>query len=66
MLHLFSASKSPQVTKFDILSSLFGVGAVQIMVTISGYSAIYFESMLKKAEKVSIWFEFNYFYKENM
>ena len=37
------------------LNASLGVGAVLVMVTISGYTAIYFESMLKKAEKISIW-----------
>ena len=38
------------------LDSMLGVGAVLAMVLISGYSAIYFEQMLKKAtEKVTIW-----------
>jgi solute carrier family 35 (UDP-sugar transporter), member A1/2/3 len=36
--------------------SLLGVGAVLAMVIISGYSAIYFEQMLKKTtEKITIW-----------
>ncbi len=38
------------------LESMMGVGAVLFMVTISGYSAIYFEQMLKRVtEKVTIW-----------
>ena len=38
------------------LETLFGVAAVLAMVTVSGYSAIYFESMLKKVgEKITIW-----------
>lgn len=36
--------------------SMGGVGAVLVMVSISGYSAIFFEQMLKKiTEKVTIW-----------
>ena len=42
--------------KVGYLSQLLGVMAVLSMVVISGYSAIYFEAMLKKAgEKITIW-----------
>jgi solute carrier family 35 (UDP-sugar transporter), member A1/2/3 len=42
--------------KVSGFESLLGVGAVLGMVTISGYSAIYFEQMLKKVtEKITIW-----------
>ena len=42
-----------RVTVFGAIS---GIGAVLVMVCISGYSAIYFESMLKKGvEKITIW-----------
>ena len=38
------------------LDAIMGVGSILVMVTISGYSAIYFESMLKKVgEKITIW-----------
>lgn len=40
--------------------SIIGISAILLMVTISGYSAIYFEGMLKKpGEKITIW-ERNY------
>eukprot|EP01038_Epipyxis_sp_PR26KG_P011301 gene11301-15161_t len=40
----------------SMTESMIGMISVLVMVTISGYSAIYFESMLKKAgEKVTIW-----------
>jgi UDP-sugar transporter A1/2/3 len=39
-----------------LYETTLGVCAVLVMVTISGYSAIYFEGMLKKAgEKITIW-----------
>jgi len=38
------------------LNAILGVGAVLVMVTLSGYSAIYFEKMLKKGEKMTIWY----------
>ena len=42
-----------KVTRFE---AAVGVGAVLVMVTISGYSSIYFEGMLKKSgEKITIW-----------
>lgn len=42
--------------KVGYLSQLLGVSAVLAMVMISGYSAIYFEAMLKKSgEKITIW-----------
>ena len=41
------------------LDTLVGVGCIFAMVTISGYSAIYFESMLKRSnEHITIWEEF--------
>lgn len=40
-----------KVTLFD---SVLGMGSILVMVTISGYSAVYFESMLKR-EKTSVW-----------
>lgn len=40
----------------SVFESTFGVGAILVMITISGYSAIYFESMLKKSnERITIW-----------
>lgn len=40
----------------SVLEVTLGIGAVLLMVTISGYSAIYFEAMLKKVgERVTIW-----------
>jgi len=40
----------------NVLTSIIGLSAVLVMVTISGYSAIYFESMLKKTgETITIW-----------
>jgi len=42
--------------KVNALEAMFGVVTVLAMVTISGYSAIYFEKMLKKVgEKITIW-----------
>jgi len=39
-----------------MVESMLGVGAILIMVTISGFSAIYFEKMLKaENEQISIW-----------
>ncbi len=39
-----------------VLESMLGIGAVGAMVMISGYSAIYFEQMLKKTnERITIW-----------
>lgn len=36
--------------------SMLGVGAILVMVAVSGYSAVYFEDMLKKTgEKLTIW-----------
>ncbi|RYG61826.1 hypothetical protein EON64_18310, partial [archaeon] len=44
-------SAESALSVFDVLS---GIVAVLTMVTISGYSAVYFEGMLKK-EKVTVW-----------
>lgn len=46
-----------QVSTFEALKeSALGVFFILVMVLISGYSAIYFEQMLKKAgEKVTVW-----------
>lgn len=42
--------------RVTIFGAISGIGSVLVMVCISGYSAIYFESMLKKgAEKITIW-----------
>lgn len=42
--------------KVNTMEAVFGVITVLAMVTISGYSAIYFEKMLKKVgEKITIW-----------
>lgn len=39
-----------------VLESAMGVGAILVMVTISGYSAVYFESILKKnGPSLTIW-----------
>ncbi len=47
---------SEVVATHSIMESSLGVGAVLVMVTISGYSAVYFEEMLKKpGEKLTIW-----------
>lgn len=40
--------------KVSVFETALGVGAILIMVTISGYSAVYFESMLKK-DKTTVW-----------
>lgn len=42
----------------SIFEAALGVGSILVMVTISGYSAIYFESMLKK-RTTSVW-EYNF------
>ena len=60
---LAAISSSPAVKddaggdeKVNALEAMFGVVTVLAMVTISGYSAIYFEKMLKKVgEKITIW-----------
>ena len=42
--------------RITIFDTFLGVGAVLVMVTISGYSSIYFEGMLKKqGERITIW-----------
>lgn len=40
--------------KVSTFESALGVGAILIMVSISGFSAVYFESMLKK-DKTTVW-----------
>lgn len=47
----FGGTDDEQVS---VLQAFFGIGAILAMVTISGYTAVYFESMLKK-EKVTVW-----------
>jgi UDP-sugar transporter A1/2/3 len=38
------------------IESILGIASILLMVTISGYSAIYFEAMLKKfGERITIW-----------
>jgi hypothetical protein len=40
----------------DSLEAVLGVGAILMMVSITGFSAIYFERMLKKeGERITIW-----------
>ncbi len=39
----------------DLASTLVGIGAVLLMVALSGYSAVYFEGVLKHSEKITIW-----------
>lgn len=40
--------------KVNIFEAALGVGAILVMVTISGYSAVYFEGMLKQ-NKTTVW-----------
>ncbi len=40
--------------KVSMFESALGVGAILVMVSISGYSAVYFESMLKR-DKTTVW-----------
>lgn len=50
---LLDSSSSSEGSSFE---TILGVGAVLIMVSISGYSSVYFEGMLKKSgEKITIW-----------
>jgi UDP-sugar transporter A1/2/3 len=42
----------------SIFEAVLGISAILVMVTISGYSAVYFESMLKN-KKTSVW-EYNF------
>eukprot|EP01041_Mallomonas_annulata_P007860 gene7860-16084_t len=50
------ASQNKTDSTVSVFESALGLGAVLIMVTISGFSATYFESMLKKTnEKITIW-----------
>lgn len=37
-----------------VVNVALGIAAILVMVTVSGYTAVYFESMLKK-EKISVW-----------
>eukprot|EP01038_Epipyxis_sp_PR26KG_P005148 gene5148-7168_t len=47
----YSASKN-----FKFVQSMMGIAAVILMVVLSGYSAVYFEDMLKKSgERITIW-----------
>ena len=59
MLEVNTKSESSFSLKYllsEYIESLLGVGAILVMTIISGYSAIYFEGMLKQeTEKISIW-----------
>eukprot|EP01038_Epipyxis_sp_PR26KG_P008815 gene8815-11903_t len=49
-------STSSAVQERSVGESILGICAVMVMVMISGYSAVYFEDMLKKSgEKITIW-----------
>jgi len=51
-----TAKDSNSKIEVSIFESLLGLGAVLVMVTISGFSAVYFEGILKKSsEKITIW-----------
>lgn len=54
-----SQQKTQEATgqnNISVTESLLGLGAVLVMVTISGFSAVYFEGMLKKtSQRISIW-----------
>jgi solute carrier family 35 (UDP-sugar transporter), member A1/2/3 len=55
-----SAISSKPVNMDYMIDTMLGVGAILIIVTISGFSAIYFEAILKaENEKITIW-ERNY------
>lgn len=48
--------KDTDVVATDYGQSILGVGAVLVMVCLSGFSSVYFESVLKnQTEKVTIW-----------
>ena len=51
-----SSKISIENNEVSMVESALGIGAVLIMVTVSGFSAVYFEGMLKKTgEKITIW-----------
>lgn len=51
-----SAKQFDKGNKANNFEAVLGVGAILLMVTITGYSAIYFERMLKKeGERITIW-----------
>jgi UDP-sugar transporter A1/2/3 len=54
-VELSGGGKKGDDDETSVLDTLLGVGAVLVMVTLSGYSAIYFELLLKKGEKLTIW-----------
>ena len=49
-----SKSDGTDDEKVTMLDAALGIFAILCMVTISGYTAVYFESMLKK-EKITVW-----------
>lgn len=51
-----TASDADETNGLTLLDSMIGLGAVVVMVTMSGYSSIYFEGMLKQqGAKITIW-----------
>ena len=51
-----SRLKQNDEDRVTMVESFTGIAGILLMVTISGYSAIYFEAMLKKAgERITIW-----------
>lgn len=51
---VFEREEDPNIEQRSIFEVFLGIGSVLIMVTISGYTAVYFESMLKK-ESMGVW-----------
>jgi UDP-sugar transporter A1/2/3 len=49
-----SAADTNGDEKVSVFDASLGVGAILVMVTISGYSAVYFEAMLKR-DKATVW-----------
>lgn len=51
-----SSSTDTDNEKVSLLDSMIGLGAVVVMVMITGYSSIYFEGMLKQpGARITIW-----------
>eukprot|EP01041_Mallomonas_annulata_P007956 gene7956-16289_t len=50
------ASQNKSASTVSTFEAGLGIGAILLLVTISGFSSVYFESMLKKTnEKITIW-----------
>ncbi len=46
---------TPDSLQIGLMETVLGFGAILLMNTISGYSSIYFENMLKSGARVTIW-----------